>query len=111
MPCTHETFESAVVVTTRQGMNPEGAGGPTAFTYYLVSLQTRCTACQGLLTFELPPYTPQLVQVVSQAQGGTEARFVGHLAPLADAAGEVAWTATPTHRPAPPPVPEPPPPA
>lgn len=98
MPCSHDTFESSVVVTARQEMRPEGT-----VTSYLVTMQTRCVTCLAMLTFELPPYSPSLSQSVSQAQGGTAVRLVGHLVPL-PMGEDMTWTAAATHRPDVPPA-------
>ena len=104
MACVHETFESSVVVTAREEVRPEGT-----VTSYLVTLQTRCASCQALLVFDLPPYHPQLYQVVAQTQGGKEARLLARMVPAETEGETLTWTPAPTRHPAPPPPPEPPP--
>ena len=104
MPCSHETFESAVVVTAREEVRPEG----TAISY-LVTVQARCTACQGPLIFDLPPAHPHQDQVVAMAQGGTEARLLARMVAAEVVGAALTWTPAPTRHPAPPPPPEPPP--
>jgi len=96
MPCTHDTFESQVLVSPA-----------TQPAHYRVVLRVRCAACQDPLIFALPvlPQMPGVTPIVAMSSNGQEALLAAHLAaPVLTAEAEVPWQAASVLPPAEPPV-------